>query len=61
MRSERLPTPVREIAWKAQLRLTSRYRKLIARAKPHQVVVTALARELAGFVWAIARLHPIAT
>jgi transposase len=60
VRSEHLPTLVREIAWKAQLRLTSRYRKLTARAKPNQVVVTALARELAGFVWAIARLYPAA-
>ncbi len=61
IRSEALPTPIREIAWKAQLRLTSRYRKLSARMKPHAVVVTALARELAGFVWAIARLRPIAS
>ena len=48
-----------DIAWKAQLRLTSRYRKLSARMKPPTVVITALARELAGFVWAIARLRPI--
>lgn len=54
-RSEKLPAPVRTIAWKAQLRLAARYRRLAARGKPHQVVVTAIARELAGFVWAIAR------
>ncbi len=54
-RSAGLPAEIRAIAWKAQLRLSARYRKLVARAKPHQVVVTALARELAGFVWAIAR------
>ena len=59
MRSETLPTSIRDIAWKAQLRLTSRYRKLSARMKPPAVVITALARELAGFVWAIARLRPI--
>jgi len=59
MRSETLPTSIRDIAWKAQLRLTSRYRKLSARMKPPTVVITALARELAGFVWAIARLRPI--
>jgi transposase len=57
IRSEALPSEIRAIAWKAQLRLASRYRKLVARAKPHQVVVTALARELAGFVWAIARVQ----
>lgn len=55
MRSEALPSEIRAIAWKAQLRLAARYRRLVGRAKPHQVVVTALARELAGFVWAVAR------
>jgi hypothetical protein len=56
-RSERLPTAIRAIAWKARLRLAARYRRLAARGKPHQVVVTAIARELSGFVWAIARAH----
>jgi transposase len=56
-RSEKLPPPIRAIAWKAQLRLATRYRRLAARGKPHQVVVTAIARELAGFLWAIARAH----
>ena len=45
---------VRVIAWKAQTRLCRRYRQLMAKGKPRQVVVTAIARELAGFVWAIA-------
>src|SRR5882757_8788236 len=45
---------VREIAWKAQTRLCQRYRRMMAKGKPRQVVVTAIARELAGFVWAIA-------
>lgn len=49
----RLPKPVRDIAWKAQLRLCGRYRKLATRGKKPTVVVAALARELAGFVWAI--------
>ena len=49
----RLPTHVREIAWKAQTRLCARYRKLIARGKKPTVVVAAIARELAGFIWAI--------
>ena len=56
-RSENLPPAIRAIAWKAQLRLAARYRRLAARGKPHQVVVTAIARELAGFLWAIARAH----
>jgi hypothetical protein len=44
---------VKEIAWKAQHRLHSRYRKLLAKGKPKQKVMTALARELLGFLWAI--------
>jgi len=50
---EHLPQNVRQIAWKAQTRLCSRYRKLIARGKKPTVAVTAIARELAGFIWAI--------
>lgn len=44
---------VKAIGWKAQLRLHTRYRKLLGRGKCHQQVVTALARELLGFIWAI--------
>jgi transposase len=44
---------VKEIAWKAQHRLCSRYSKLSARGKTKQKVVTAVARELLGFIWAI--------
>jgi len=46
---------VQAIAWKAQHRLHGRYRKLLGRGKNKQQTVTALARELAGFVWSIAR------
>jgi transposase len=53
-RQEGLPRKVCEISWKAQVRLCSRYRKLWAKGKPKQVVVTAIARELCGFMWAIA-------
>ena len=49
-----VPEAVREIAWKAQTRLCQRYRRMVARGKLNQVVVTAIARELAGFVWSIA-------
>jgi hypothetical protein len=45
---------VRAIAWKAQTRLCQRYRHMMARGKPAQVIVTAIARELARFVWSIA-------
>ena len=49
------PPKVREIAWKAQSRLNRRYRALIRRGKLKTVAITAVARELAGFVWAVAR------
>lgn len=44
---------IREIAWKAQHRLHTRYRKLMARGKEKEKVVTAIGRELLGFIWAI--------
>jgi transposase len=49
------PPAVREIAWKAQCRLSTRYRALSRKGKLATVVVTAVARELAGFIWAISR------
>jgi transposase len=49
------PRAVREIAWKAQSRLCARYRALTRRGKPKTVAVTAVARELSAFIWAINR------
>ena len=49
------PAVVRDIAWKAQVRLTGRYRSLCRAGKPDVVAITAVARELSGFIWAIAR------
>ena len=60
LRQEEQPKPIREIAWKAQ-RLWARYRKLARSGKPANVVTAAIARELAGFIWAIARRVPPAT
>ena len=54
LRQEGLAKPIRDTAWKAQERLCRRYRKLARAGKPPTVVTTAIARELAGFVWAIA-------
>src|SRR6267378_3328105 len=54
-RQEALPKVVCDIAWKAQLRLTTRFRRLIARGKAKPKVATAIARELTGFIWAIAQ------
>ena len=44
---------ITELAWKAQLRLHQRYARLMARGKTKQQTVTAVARELLGFIWAI--------
>ncbi len=52
-RQEGLSEEVKEIAWKAQHRLCSRYRRLMAKGKLRQKVVTAVGRELLGFIWAI--------
>jgi transposase len=54
-RQEALPKVVCDIAWKAQLRLTARFKRLVARGKAKPKVATAIARELTGFVWAIAQ------
>ena len=58
-RLQALPKPVQDIAWKAQVRLCRRFRRLVARGKHPNVVVTAIARELAAFMWAIAREVPV--
>ena len=52
---KRCPEVVCDIAWKAQLRLTTRFRRLVARGKAKPKVATAIARELTGFIWAIAQ------
>lgn len=49
------PPAVREIAWKAQCRLSGRYRTLVRRGKLKTVAITAVAREFAGFIWAVSR------
>jgi transposase len=46
---------VKKIAWKAQQRLHKRYKAMSARGKNKNQIVTAIGRELLGFVWAIAR------
>lgn len=54
-RQERLPQPIVEISWQAQLRLCARYRRLMAAGKCKQQTMTAIARELLGYIWAIAQ------
>jgi transposase len=59
-RQEGLPENIRQISWKAQLRLCARYRRFLARGKAKQTIVTAIARELAAFLWAIGQaVEPI--
>jgi transposase len=59
LRLETLPAEVQAIGWKAQVRLCKRYRRLIARGKHANEVVVAIAREMAAFAWAIARIVPL--
>ena len=49
------PPTAREIAWKAQMRLCGRFRTLTRKGKRSTIVVTAIARELSAFIWAINR------
>jgi transposase len=58
-RIDALPQVARDIGWKAQVRLCKRFRRLTARGKHANVVVTAIARELLAFMWAIAKEVPI--
>ena len=53
-RLDDVPEAVRAIAWKAQVRLCARFRRLVAAGKNVNVVTTAVAREMAAFAWAIA-------
>lgn len=57
-RAERTSAAVQDIAWKAQKRLCQRYRHLTARGKQSVKVSTAVARELAGFIWAVGQAMP---
>jgi transposase len=59
LRLEKLPAEIQAIGWKAQVRLCKRYRRLIARGKHANEVVVAIAREMAAFAWAIARIVPL--
>ncbi len=52
-RQKDVPEPIQEIAWKAQLRLHKRYARLAAAGKDQRKIVTAVGRELLGFIWAI--------
>jgi transposase len=59
LRRETQPKILQDISWKAQVRLCNRARRLVARGTHANLVTVAMARELAGFLWAIAREVPI--
>jgi transposase len=52
-RQEGVPEEIRQIAWKAQVRLCKRYARLQAANKDPGKIVTAVGREMLGFIWAI--------
>jgi transposase len=54
-RQEGLPKEIVDIAWLAQQRLCRRYQRLLQKGKHRNVVVTAIAREMIAYIWAIAR------
>ena len=58
-RIDGLPTPIHDLGWKAQVRLCKRFRRLVARGKHPNAVVTAIARELIAFMWAITKVVPV--
>jgi transposase len=59
LRLETQPKIIQDISWKAQVRLCNRYRRLVARGQHANIVTVAIARELAGCLWALAREVPI--
>lgn len=60
-RIEALPLAVRDIAWKGQLRMCQRSRHLVAAGRAKVMVITAMARQMVGFIRAIARAFRPAT
>jgi transposase len=58
-RLENQPKAIQDISWKAQVRRCQRYRRLMARGQHANHVVVALARELVGFMWAMAKQIPV--
>ena len=54
LRQEGIPQVAKDIGWKAQVRLCGRYRRLVARGKKMPLAITAVAREMVGFIWVLA-------
>ena len=60
LRREKQPKMIQDISWQAHVRLCKRYRPLVARGTQAHIVTVAIARELAGCMWAIATPLPVA-
>lgn len=58
-RQDGISKEVTEIAWKCQVRLCGRFRRFLAKGKNSNTAITAIARELAAFMWDIANKTPI--
>lgn len=54
-RQEGLPKDIIDIAWKAQLRLCKRYQRMSKKGKHYNLIITAIAREMAAYIWAIVK------
>jgi transposase len=50
---------IRDVAWRAQVRLCTRYRKLVAGGKRAPIACTAVARELTSFIWEMGQVVPL--
>jgi transposase len=59
LRLENQPQVIQDLSWQAQVRLCKRSRRFIVRSTHANQVVGAMARELAGFLWAIAKEVPV--
>jgi transposase len=60
LRLAQQPKMIQDISWKTHVRLCKRDRQLVARGKHANIVTVAIARELVGFMWAIAKQLPVA-
>ncbi len=59
LRLEHQPKIRQDISWKAQVRLCTRSQRLVAKGQHANGVTVAMARELVGFVWAMAKKGPL--
>jgi transposase len=56
-RQKEVGSDIVDLSWRAQVRLCGRYQRLLQKGKPKGKIVVSIARELAGFIWALGRLE----